>query len=230
MPSGKGLPTDLSDFLRARIREWLAADSTRTQADLARGAGIARATLSNLMHGSRGAGWHTASGLARTLGIDLPPVLQRSEEAEAQRRVALAERESPGHDLGPESEKPELANRPGWADASAEALRRYAAELAPFSILLAGRLRGLSSPDPITPEFVRTVARFRLTSATDEERDWAVEKIARQAMAAGQARHDAYEATAAEHQAKGRPAPLPPILDPPRAMKARTTARVPGKK
>lgn len=120
---------------------------------------------------------------------------------------------------------PELANRPGWAEAAGEALRRYSAELAPFSVLLAGRLRGLSSPDPITPEFVRTVARFRVTTATDEERDWAVQQLVQRALDAGQARQDAYEAEAATQRSLGRPAPLPPVVEPPRARGVKAKRR-----
>lgn len=214
MPHGKGLHGDVSEFLRAQIRRWLDADETRTQADLARRAGISTATLSNLMHGSRGAGLQSAGGVARVLGIDIGDLIRRSEEAAGHSRSQAEPSEADGIARAGVGEQPELSNRPGWSEAAAEAMRRYGAELAPFSIVLAGLLRGLASPDPITPEFVRQVARFRQTSASDEEREFAAAEVVRRALADGQARQDAYETRAAEERAKGRPAPLPPIVEP----------------
>lgn len=216
MATGKGLPDDVSDFLREQVRAWLDADSKRTQAELARLAGIRPPTLSNLLKEFRGAGYQSASGLARALGYDINELIGRSATAAELRRAAAAQARAQGAPAE-ESERPELRNRPGWAEAAAEALRRYSAEVAPFSVLLAERVRGLSSPDPITPEFVRAVALLCQRFTPDEERERAAEEIAHRARHDGQARHDEYEAQASAAAARGRPAPLPPVTESPRS-------------
>ena len=56
-------------FLAEKIREWLRANPKKSQADLARAAGISSAQLSLLLSTERGAGRKTLRGLGKVLGM-----------------------------------------------------------------------------------------------------------------------------------------------------------------
>lgn len=112
----------VSPYLAQLVKDWLAEDTSRSQAALARAAGVSGAQVSNLLDGSRGAGRKTLRGIASALGTTWPDVEREaadwaSKHPEAARPRYVVSVESPGEE-GPFDAAARFAranNVPEWA-------------------------------------------------------------------------------------------------------------------
>jgi transcriptional regulator with XRE-family HTH domain len=88
----------VSGYLAERLRAWMAEDrKSRTQAAVARSAGVSTAQVSNFLDGSRGAGKKTLRGLARAMGTTWPEIEEEAERWARRRGGALAAAREPAH-------------------------------------------------------------------------------------------------------------------------------------
>lgn len=78
---GKPSDTLTGAYLQKLLREWLAADPSRTEVDFGRLAGLSKATINNVKNTGTGAGFKAVSGFARALGKTVPQIYAEAEGA-----------------------------------------------------------------------------------------------------------------------------------------------------
>ncbi len=99
----------VSAYLALRVREWLVEAPGRTQAGLAKAAGVSKTQISNLLDGSRGAGRKTLRGVAAAIGTSWPVIEEEAAAWKPEHPIPLVVRETARDDRYSSADLPELA-------------------------------------------------------------------------------------------------------------------------
>jgi transcriptional regulator with XRE-family HTH domain len=181
------------------LKTWVQAERSRrgwTQQELADKAGLDRVEINALENGrNKGSSSRIRDGLAKAFGI-------RAE------RVGGAELPEPTSDA---EDTPHLMNRPGYAKAEKEARAGPGGAVPEWAYVKARRRRNVTTPDPITAEFVAAQAMDEWRWTPDAEK---LERDGRKLASEAQALR-----TRAENQHAKTLAAKPPDNDAPKGRR-----------
>jgi hypothetical protein len=143
-------------YLQMLLREWVAAETGRTDADFVRLSGLSRGTVNNIKNKAEGAGRQTVEKFAAALGKTAGALYAAGDRWH---RTGTGE-------LGPEDRETELdegdsgsryGELPGWRQAEIEA-RKLFSDVPDFAFRLAAGMHGGAVPEVIDARTVGELA------------------------------------------------------------------------
>lgn len=147
------------EYLRERIRRWLADDARNTAGKLAGQAGVSEGHLSNFLGKHRGLGVAAAEGLAKAWGITWEVMVEQSKAWAQEHPVpAPSPTVPPESAVGPVASGRLYRDLPGWEEAAAAAVHHerapvYAVEAAGLGVV--SWVVGAMSEDFVVDEALR---------------------------------------------------------------------------
>ncbi len=160
----RAISEEITAFLQAKVREWLAAEASRTSAGLARQAGISAAQVSYLLNRGTHVGWKTATGLGLVFGYQ-----SIGEVETAARRWQAETGRAPASSKQTPTRAPQrrLRDRPEWVEVVAQAQQER--PYIPKEVFdRVGRLGDdeIEFADGLAPSFVGDVAHAFFANAS----------------------------------------------------------------
>jgi hypothetical protein len=164
MPSAKTGDRAMGEYLQHVLREWLAADSSRTEAEFAALAGLSRGQVNNIKNKAEGAGAVTVQKFALALGVS-----RLQLHADQERWEAARSGRAPVVELDQGVRGVRFGDLPGWAEQEAEARRAYP-DIPGYAFDRAANTSGGQPPRQITAAAIAELAGWWLRNAPREER------------------------------------------------------------